>query len=221
MNFTKPAKLVPFLSKLHRLTETCPKEVGRWSMDGRQFDILNVSEFNTVLKTFYPSSTIKTFFRQLFYYGFTYLNISNGGGDEVTKGTFSFRHACFLRDSPSLIYEIKRNESNNAIITTQPDRVEILEKKVNALQSMVDDLSRKISTLLNQNISSPLASNMQPLDIQTKPIPSNKRIHDAIDYESDFESIFSDFSNSFPEMLEIRREHSLDYSFPKSVESHA
>ncbi|KAH9251099.1 hypothetical protein BASA81_010998 [Batrachochytrium salamandrivorans] len=151
----KAAKLVPFLKKLQDLSKQCPFEIAHWSCDGKQFDILLPLEFSTeVLKEHFPSSNTKTFFRQLFYYGFTQLNIMNGGGDERTKGTFSIRHPSFLRDSPSRIFEIKRcakagstslkDENGEA---GEDNRVDLLEQKLCALQSIVDDLSRKLAVL--------------------------------------------------------------------------
>lgn len=151
----KAAKLVPFLKKLQNLSKQCPYEIAHWSCDGKQFDILLPLDFSAeVLKEHFPNSNTKTFFRQLFYYGFTQLNIMNGGGDERTKGTFSIRHPSFLRDSPSRIFEIKRcAKAGSASVKDEngeggeDNRVDLLEQKLCALQSIVDDLSRKLAVL--------------------------------------------------------------------------
>jgi hypothetical protein len=144
----KAAKLVPFLRKVQILCETAPAEIARWSADGKQFDVLDPKGFDDLLKVHFEGAAPATFHRQLFFYGWVKLNHSNGGGDERTKGTWSFRHPSFLRDEPSRIYEIKRYaRASDREEQEDGSRVDILERRVSALQSLVDDLSRKLAAV--------------------------------------------------------------------------
>jgi hypothetical protein len=144
----KAAKLVPFLRKVQILCETAPSEIARWSADGKQFDVLDPKGFDDLLKVHFEGAAPATFHRQLFFYGWVKLNHSNGGGDERTKGTWSFRHPSFLRDEPSRIYEIKRYaRASDREEQEDGSRVDILERRVSALQSLVDDLSRKLAAV--------------------------------------------------------------------------
>lgn len=142
------SRLVPFLRKLQLLCENAPAEVARWSADGKQFDVLDPKGFEELLKVYFEGAAPATFHRQLFFYGWVKLNPSNGGGDEKTKGTFSFRHPCFLRDEPSKIYEIKRYaRASEREEEEDGSRVDVLERRVSALQNVVDDLSRKLAAV--------------------------------------------------------------------------
>jgi len=144
----KAAKLVPFLRKVQILCETAPPNTARWSADGKQFDVLDPKGFDELLKVHFEGAAPATFHRQLFFYGWVKLNHSNGGGDERTKGTWSFRHPSFLRDEPSKIYEIKRfARASDREEQEDGSRVDILERRVSALQSLVDDLSRKLAAV--------------------------------------------------------------------------
>jgi hypothetical protein len=144
----KAAKLVPFLRKVQVLCETAPSHIARWSADGKQFDVLDPKGFDELLKVHFEGASPATFHRQLFFYGWVKLNHTNGGGDEKTKGTWSFRHPCFLRDEPSRIYEIRRYaRASDREEQEDGSRVDILERRVSALQSLVDDLSRKLAAV--------------------------------------------------------------------------
>jgi len=154
----KVAKLVPFLRKVQQLCESAPPHIARWSADGKQFDVLDPKGFDDLLKVHFEGAAPATFHRQLFFYGWVKLNHSNGGGDEKTKGTWSFRHPLFLRDEPSKIYEIKRYaRASDREEGEDASRVDILERRVNALQSLVDDLSRKLAAVQLTLDRTPLA----------------------------------------------------------------
>jgi hypothetical protein len=154
----KVAKLVPFLRKVQQLCESAPSHIARWSADGKQFDVLDAKGFDDLLKVHFEGAAPATFHRQLFFYGWVKLNHSNGGGDEKTKGTWSFRHPCFLRDEPSKIYEIKRYaRASDREEQEDGTRVDILERRVSALQSLVDDLSRKLAAVQLTLDRTPLA----------------------------------------------------------------
>lgn len=162
----KVAKLVPFLRKLQQLCESAPTHVARWSADGKQFDVLDPKGFDDLLKVHFEGASPATFHRQLFFYGWVKLNHTNGGGDEKTKGTWSFRHPCFLRDEPHKIYEIKRYARASDREEEDGSRVDVLERRVSALQSLVDDLSRK------------LAAVQLTLDKAPLPVGSTSPVHD-------------------------------------------
>jgi hypothetical protein len=170
----KAAKLVPFLRKVQILCETSPPEIARWSADGKQFDVLDPKGFDDLLKIHFEGAAPATFHRQLFFYGWVKLNHSNGGGDERTKGTWSFRHPSFLRDEPSKIYEIKRYaRASDREEQEDGSRVDILERRVSALQSLVDDLSRKLAAVQ-------LTLDRAPSDVpSSKPVPGRKRVKDV------------------------------------------
>lgn len=147
-SYPKVAKLVPFLRKVQQLCEGAPPHIARWSADGKQFDVLDPKGFDELLKVHFEGASPATFHRQLFFYGWVKLNHTNGGGDEKTKGTWSFRHPCFLRDEPSKIYEIKRfARASDREDQDEGSRVDVLERRVAALQSLVDDLSRKLAAV--------------------------------------------------------------------------
>jgi hypothetical protein len=184
---SKAAKLVPFLRKVQILCETAPSEIARWSADGKQFDVLDPKGFDDLLKIHFEGAAPATFHRQLFFYGWVKLNHSNGGGDERTKGTWSFRHPSFLRDEPSRIYEIKRYaRASDREEQEDGSRVDILERRVSALQSLVDDLSRKLAAVQ-------LTLDRAPLPVTTTASasvvqkPGRKRVKDAeVSVDEDF-----------------------------------
>jgi hypothetical protein len=139
------------------------------------------------------------------------LNHSNGGGDERTKGTWSFRHPSFLRDEPSKIYEIKRYaRASDREEQEDGSRVDILERRVSALQSLVDDLSRKLAAvqLTLDKAPLPLAGTK---DQQVAEKPGRKRMKD-IDEDflgDDFRLSEDDIMNLFadePSMLSYSSE---------------
>jgi len=179
----KPAKLVPFLRKVQLLCETAPPHIARWSADGKQFDVLDPKGFDELLKVHFEGAAPATFHRQLFFYGWVKLNHSNGGGDERTKGTWSFRHPCFLRDEPSKIYEIKRYaRASDREEQEDGSRVDILERRVSALQSLVDDLSRKLAAVQLCLEKAPLAAvPEQPKQQLPLEKPGRKRVKDSDD----------------------------------------
>jgi len=168
----KVAKLVPFLRKVQLLCENAPPHVARWSADGKQFDVFDPKEFDELLKIHFEGASPATFHRQLFFYGWVKLNHTNGGGDEKTKGTWSFRHPCFLRDEPSKIYEIKRYARASDREEEEGSRVDVLERRVSALQSLVDDLSRKLAAVQLTLDRTPLA-----IPARTEK-PARKRVKD-------------------------------------------
>jgi len=170
----KVAKLVPFLRKVQQLCEGAPRHIARWSADGKQFDVLDPKGFDDLLKVHFEGAAPATFHRQLFFYGWVKLNHANGGGDEKTKGTWSFRHPLFLRDEPSKIYEIKRYaRAADREELEDASRVDILERRVSALQSLVDDLSRKLAAVQ-------LTLDRTPLALEK---PVRKRVKDVDEYD--------------------------------------
>jgi len=179
----KVAKLVPFLRKVQQLCESAPYHVARWSADGKQFDVLDPKGFDDLLKIHFEGAAPATFHRQLFFYGWVKLNHSNGGGDEKTKGTWSFRHPLFLRDEPSKIYEIKRYaRASDREEGEDSSRVDILERRVNALQSLVDDLSRKLAAVQLTLDRTPLAVEHP---VRTE-YAGRKRVKDVDEEDYDF-----------------------------------
>lgn len=190
----KVAKLVPFLRKVQQLCESAPTQIARWSADGKQFDVLDPKAFDELLKVHFEGAAPATFHRQLFFYGWVKLNHSNGGGDEKTKGTWSFRHPCFLRDEPSKIYEIKRYaRASDREEQEDGSRVDILERRVSALQSLVDDLSRKLAAVQLTLDRTPLAVAPAPVAAPVAPLvkdKTRKRVKDealvAEDFDQDF-----------------------------------
>jgi hypothetical protein len=179
----KAAKLVPFLRKVQILCETASSDIARWSADGKQFDVLDPKGFDDLLKVHFEGAAPATFHRQLFFYGWVKLNHSNGGGDERTKGTWSFRHPSFLRDEPSRIYEIKRYaRASDREEQEDGSRVDILERRVSALQSLVDDLSRKLAAVQLTLDRAPLTV-VAGSAITEK--PGRKRVKDVEDVSMD------------------------------------
>jgi len=175
----KAAKLVPFLRKVQLLCENAPPHVARWSADGKQFDVLDPKGFEDLLRVYFEGATPQTFHRQLFFYGWVKLNHANGGGDEKTKGTWSFRHPNFLRDEPSKIYEIKRYaRAADRDEQEEGDRVDVLERRVSALQSLVDDLSRKLAAVQLTLERTPIAVGVPVPEEPVVTKPSRKRMKD-------------------------------------------
>lgn len=188
----KVAKLVPFLRKVQQLCESAPHHIAKWSADGKQFDVLEPKAFDDLLKVHFEGAAPATFHRQLFFYGWVKLNHSNGGGDEKTKGTWSFRHPCFLRDEPSKIYEIKRYaRASDREEQEDGSRVDILERRVSALQSLVDDLSRKLAAVQLTLDRTPLAVAPAPASVaapEVAPLTKDrlrKRTKDDANFTSD------------------------------------
>jgi len=185
----KVAKLVPFLRKVQQLCDSAPEYIARWSADGKQFDVLDPKAFDDLLKSHFEGAAPATFHRQLFFYGWVKLNHSNGGGDERTRGTWSFRHPCFLRDQPSKIYEIRRYaRASDREEQDDGSRVDILERRVSALQSLVDDLSRKLAavqlTLDRTPLAVPPVSAPAPAQVVSKD-RLRKRTKDDASFTSD------------------------------------
>ena len=186
----KVAKLVPFLRKVQQLCESAPPHIARWSADGKQFDVLDPKGFEDLLKVHFEGAAPPTFHRQLFFYGWVKLNHSNGGGDEKTKGTWSFRHPCFLRDEPSKIYEIKRYaRASDREEQEDGSRVDILERRVSALQSLVDDLSRKLAAVQLTLDRSPLVTASTAQETTHEKL-GRKRVKDET--EEEFDEILAD-----------------------------
>lgn len=170
----KAAKLVPFLRKVQQLCESAPPHIARWSADGKQFDVLDPKGFDELLKIHFEGAAPATFHRQLFFYGWVKLNHANGGGDEKTKGTWSFRHPQFLRDEPHKIYEIKRYaRAADREELEDASRVDILERRVSALQSLVDDLSRKLAAVQLTLDRTPLAVE-KPVSVPRKRVKDDE-----------------------------------------------
>jgi len=184
--------LVPFLRKVQQLCESAPAHVARWSADGKQFDVLDPKAFDDLLKVHFEGAAPATFHRQLFFYGWVKLNHSNGGGDEKTKGTWSFRHPSFLRDEPSKIYEIKRYaRASDREEQEDGSRVDVLERRVSALQSLVDDLSRKLAAVQLTLDRTPLAVAPAAVPVAVAPVKTmektRKRVKDdVVEEEEDF-----------------------------------
>jgi len=207
----KAAKLVPFLRKVQTLCETAPLNIARWSADGKQFDVLDPKGFDELLKVHFEGAAPATFHRQLFFYGWVKLNHSNGGGDEKTKGTWSFRHPSFLRDEPSKIYEIKRfARASDRDEQEDGSRVDILERRVSALQSLVDDLSRKLAAVQLTLDRQPLPVTAEGYPVVEK--PGRKRMKDIDEElfdedlrlsEDDILNLFDESSFSTTELSEI------------------
>jgi hypothetical protein len=141
-------KLVPFLRKLQVfVTSVVPKAVGAWNEPGTRFMVFDQTRFDELVKNHFQWSGVQTFHRQLSLYDFS----------KEDTPTWSFGHACFLRDSPAKISEIKRySKAGTKVEETAAEddaeeggasRVQSLEQSVTSLQNMVDDLSVKLAKI--------------------------------------------------------------------------
>ena len=142
-------KLPPFLTKLQVIVNMLPHEVGRWSRDGKRFDIVDEVTFLDYLRDHFAASKEATFIRQLHYYGFRKVDAANGGGDGVNG--WSFMHESFTRDHPEGIASIKRRAERadrtvpSKLRVKQQTRVAELEQQVSALKLKVSALQRQLA----------------------------------------------------------------------------
>jgi hypothetical protein len=130
-------KLVPFLRKLEYIAKNCPVEIGYWSIDGKQFNIVDFTQFGKIETcSFNKKFTKKTFIRQLYYYRFKIINDENN---------FIFSHPYFLRDFPDKIYCIKRvvKQEQEDEVGDKVDKVKIIKEQ----EIVIKQLSNKISEL--------------------------------------------------------------------------
>lgn len=132
-----------FLCQLRTLCDECPDDVGFWNNEGSRFEVIDEEKFNVLLKHFYPSSTPRTFFRQLAYYGFVCISAKREGG---IPGSFSFRNKYFLRDRPELMDLIQRKNPQTKI-PKKEDPPPATNNQLELLQAMVEDLNKKLSLL--------------------------------------------------------------------------
>uniref|UniRef100_A0A7S3PQI5 HSF-type DNA-binding domain-containing protein n=1 Tax=Aplanochytrium stocchinoi TaxID=215587 RepID=A0A7S3PQI5_9STRA len=97
--------LPPFLKKLQVVVNTIDSKTACWAEDGNSFVVKDSNGFEAYLRNYYKGCLL-TFVRQLHFYSFRKVDIK---GDR-----WSFWHKCFKRDSPHLIYEIKRKTRQDA-----------------------------------------------------------------------------------------------------------
>jgi hypothetical protein len=106
---TLDATITPFLRKLLFLLNDVPLSIGAWDKSGSVFIVYDGAAFEALSRNYFKG-TLQTFIRQLHFYGFSKMDMPNLG-----INTWSFSHPYFLRDSPSLITEVKRRTGGGHI----------------------------------------------------------------------------------------------------------
>jgi hypothetical protein len=114
---TLDATTTPFLRKLLLLLNDVPPSVAAWDQSGSVFIVYNGAAFEALSRNYFKG-TLQTFIRQLHFYGFSKMDMPNLG-----INIWSFSHPYFLRDSPSLITEIRRRTGGGHIASSNAGSV--------------------------------------------------------------------------------------------------
>lgn len=103
---------MPFPWKLHHMLEEAENpesgfsNIVSWLPDGKAFKIYDQDVFvDTIMKTYFNQSKIKSFTRQLYIYGF--LKIPSGPNEGA------FYHPEFLRDDKQSCFSLRRNQAGD------------------------------------------------------------------------------------------------------------
>lgn len=129
--------MTAFLEKLRRICTSCPEEIGGWSPDGLAFEVRS-SRFEDLLKNYFKG-TVKTFIRQLHFYGFS--------KSESVNGRWTFAHPKLSRDNPDAVLEITRKTRMNSVVYTPREDFEQLRSEV---QQMKTILKTDVKEIKNQ-----------------------------------------------------------------------
>ena len=131
-----------FLIKLQDIVNNVPAETGGWSEDGTAYEVRG-SRFETEYLPAYFNGSRSTFIRQLHFYGFQKLE---------NKGEcWAFSHPSFLRDSPHLLFEIKRKKKKSEEISSNHnDETKRVKESYNALRSEFRKMAERVAMLEHQ-----------------------------------------------------------------------
>ena len=139
-----------FPVKLHCfLTDICRMDVDsvaftniRWCGDGKSFEILNLSEFETkVLPSYFNLDKLRSFYRQLNLYEFERVRRVCRAGIRLPGNRYT--HKLFVRDQPALCQNMRRRKTKKTSRSKDGDEVSVKKKNRNVI--MREKLSCGIS----------------------------------------------------------------------------
>jgi hypothetical protein len=165
-----------FIKKLKELIDDAEVDSISWTEDGNNFVIAEPKRLSEQLIKYFKSSKLKSFVRQLHFYGFKKV-----GGTRFDDWTYN--HKFFQRDG-RLLHKLRRK-------TCGPDQqIRNLQIKVNTLQgSLVDtqqklgDMAVALMALLQHHQASRFLGDQQPPQQQRNEVATHQR-HEVATQES-------------------------------------
>ncbi|CAI4222174.1 unnamed protein product [Auanema sp. JU1783] len=155
-------KMPLFLIKLWNIVEDPNyQQIIRWDPSGYSFHIVDPYSFcRNVLPHYFKHNNLNSLIRQLNMYGFRKMSPLDRGGltrSESDQDHLEFSHACFIRDRPDLLVNIKRKQSSrpaeavsqsaqNSLQLVMDELRQVREKQRN-LEAKIYDISKENETL--------------------------------------------------------------------------
>eukprot|EP00924_Labyrinthula_sp_SR-Ha-C_P002484 maker-scaffold_16-snap-gene-6.27-mRNA-1 protein AED:0.00 eAED:0.00 QI:67/1/1/1/1/1/2/283/246 len=133
MNKNNLPALSPFLTKLVNIVSVCPPQIAAWDVEGRKFIVYKESFETHILPSFF-SGTLKTFVRQLHFYGFR--------KQELQGGRWCFFHDSFRKGRPDLVVHIKRRASVKSGNYASRKECASLKKEITGLKEYMNKIER-------------------------------------------------------------------------------
>eukprot|EP00924_Labyrinthula_sp_SR-Ha-C_P008169 maker-scaffold_11-snap-gene-5.6-mRNA-1 protein AED:0.09 eAED:0.09 QI:223/1/1/1/0.66/0.5/4/175/200 len=138
--------LPPFLKKLYQLVSECPPQIGNWDSEGTAFFVHNEHFESRVLKKYFKGG-LASFIRQLHFYQFKKLDHPTNPNKSTA---FGFKHKYFKRDSPHLMFVIKRKTKDEdlgydsvytgADLKPMKDQLDYIKEKMNRIKQDFDSM---------------------------------------------------------------------------------
>jgi len=174
-----------FLQKLQSIVQEIPCKVGGWNSEGTEFEIRS-DDFEKAHLPKYFKGSRSTFIRQLHFYGFKKLD--NQGGN------WAFSHAKFLRDSPHLIFEIRRKTRMEDSGPASKEEVQALRTEMEKMRNYISAMEEKMSTMQNDlhRVNQQLTGHKRsrPLSAEQGVLPFADSSSSSFDYKKAMEHGF-------------------------------
>lgn len=136
--------MTPFLEKLRLLCTNCSTKVAGWSSDGKEFEVRNPDLFEEYLKEYFKG-TLKTFVRQLHFYGFK--------KSEVINRRWCFSHPKFSCENLDGVLEITRKTRVHPISFASKTELKELKKEMEQLKrsfkTHVQQMNSRFSSIMD------------------------------------------------------------------------
>lgn len=162
-----PLKSTTFLSKTHRMIDSCDPAIASWTDDGEMIEVKDPDRFaEKIIPEFFNHNNFSSFARQLNFYGFCKipsreLRHNNRGGDSNNENNthssnyVTFHNENFKRDRPDLMSRIQRSTKpqNPGMSSDQQEEIDDLKNQLvkmrEEMANMEDMLEGRIVDMKN------------------------------------------------------------------------
>jgi hypothetical protein len=140
-----PTEVPVFLQKSFQMVDSAPVHIAAWSPNGDSFYIKDQDKFTDLLPTFFKHRNMRSFVRQLNFYGFRKIRLADGVRPEEW---WEFKHDKFSRGKPHLLALIKRADHYETGEEEQAaEKAAELQGEVSALRDQIDSMAGAIEQL--------------------------------------------------------------------------